>query len=125
VKILLDENFPLQLYRRLRLSGYDVEHIIILGQRGIPDPAIRERISREEMVFLTQDSEFEKMPSDHQGLILISRVKQSLPIQKRTEIWFTAVEKFMADKPSGKLFELSEDGEVVGWETHETNETEN
>jgi hypothetical protein len=37
LKIVLDENFPLQLYRRLRLSGYDVEHIVVLGQRGIPD----------------------------------------------------------------------------------------
>ena len=120
MKILLDENFPLQLYRRLRLSGYDVEHIIMLGQRGIPDSAIRERISKEAIVFLTQDSEFEKMPRNHQGLILISRVKQSLPIQKRTEIWFTAVEKFMAERPSGKVFELLEDGEVVGWEIHET-----
>jgi hypothetical protein len=76
----------------------------MLGQRGIPDSAIRERISKEEAVFLTQDSEFEKMLGDHQGLILISRVRQSLPIQKRTEIWFTAVEKFMAERPSGKLF---------------------
>jgi predicted nuclease of predicted toxin-antitoxin system len=74
VKILLDENFPLQLYRRLRLSGYDVEHIIILGQRAIPDSAIRERIFKEDMVFLTQDSEFEKMPGGHKGLSLISRV---------------------------------------------------
>jgi hypothetical protein len=48
VKILLDENFSLQLYQRLRLSGYDVEHIIILGQRGIPDSAIRERIFKED-----------------------------------------------------------------------------
>jgi hypothetical protein len=120
VKILLDENFPLQLYRRLRLSGYDAEHIITLGQRGIPDSAFRDRISKESIVFLTQDSEFEKMPGGHQGLILISRVKQSLPIQERTEIWFTAVERFMTERPPGKLFELLENGEVVAWEIHET-----
>jgi hypothetical protein len=29
VKILLDENFPLQLYRLLRESGRDSEHIIV------------------------------------------------------------------------------------------------
>jgi hypothetical protein len=112
LKILLDENFPLQLYRRLRLSGYEVEHIIVLGQRGIPDSAIRERVSREELVFLTQDSEFERMSDGQQGIVLISRIRQSLPIQKRTEIWFSAVEKFMAQKPVGKLFELLETGEV-------------
>ena len=120
MKILLDENFPLQLYRRLRLSGYEVEHIIVLGLRGIPDSAIRERISKDEIVFLTQDSEFEKMPCGHRGMVLISRIRQSLPIQKRTEIWFSAVEKFMAEKPAGKLFELLETGEVVAWEIHES-----
>ncbi len=31
MRILLDENFPLQLYRRLKEAGYDVEHIIALG----------------------------------------------------------------------------------------------
>ena len=120
MKILLDENFPLQLYRRLRLSGYDVEHIIVLGQRGIPDSDIRERISREELVFLTQDSEFEKMPRGQRGIILISRIKQSLPLQRRMEIWFSAVERFMIERPAGKLFELLETGEVVAWEIRKT-----
>ena len=41
MKILLDENFPLPLYHRLRAAGHDAEHIIVLGQRGIPDSAIR------------------------------------------------------------------------------------
>jgi predicted nuclease of predicted toxin-antitoxin system len=118
LKILLDENFPLQLYRRLLLSGCEVEHIIMLGQRGLPDAAIRGRISKEEIVFFTQDSEFEKMSADQQGIVLISRIRQSLPIQKRTEIWFSAIEKFMAEKPAGKLFELLETGEVVAWEVH-------
>jgi hypothetical protein len=80
--------------------------------------AIRERISKEEIVFLTQDSEFEKMPGRHRGIVLISRIRQSLPIQKRTEILFSAVEKFMAEKPSGKLFELLETGEVVACGVH-------
>jgi hypothetical protein len=41
VKVLLDENFPLPLYRRLREKGYDAEHVIVLGQRGMPDAALR------------------------------------------------------------------------------------
>jgi hypothetical protein len=85
----------------------------------MPDSGIRERISREEIVFLTQESEFEKMPADQRGIILISRIRQSLPFQKRTEIWFSAVKKFMAEKPVGKLFELLETGEVVAWDVHE------
>ena len=44
MKILLDENFPLPLYHRLRAAGHDAEHIIVLGQRGIPDSAIRQRL---------------------------------------------------------------------------------
>lgn len=120
MKILLDENFPLHLHRRLQLSGYDVEHIIVIGQRGISDDAIRERISREELVFLTQDSEFEKMPLGHGGMVIISRIKQSLSIEKRTQLWFDAVERFLAERPEGKLFEILETGEVVAWEVHDS-----
>jgi hypothetical protein len=116
VKILLDENFPLHLYRRLRLLGYDVEHIILLGQRGMSDSAIRERIINEELVFLTQDSEFGLMQGSHRGVILISRIKQSLPIQRRTEVWLNAIERFLGDRPAGSLFEISETGAIVPWE---------
>ena len=37
MRILLDENFPIQLYRRLQESGHAAEHIIALGLRGISD----------------------------------------------------------------------------------------
>jgi hypothetical protein len=97
-----------------------VERIIVLGQRGIPDSAMRERVSKEELVFLTQDSEFEKMPGGHRGMVVISRIKQSLPIQKRTGIWFSAVEAFMIERPVGTLFELVETGEVIACQIHET-----
>jgi hypothetical protein len=46
VKVLLDENFPLPLYHRLRAAGHDADHIIVLGQRGIPDSAIRPERTR-------------------------------------------------------------------------------
>lgn len=35
MKVLLDENFPLPLYHRLRAAGHDAEHIIVLGQRAL------------------------------------------------------------------------------------------
>jgi len=50
VKILLDENFPLPLYHQLRAAGHDVEHIIALGQRGLPDAAIRQRLQNEDIL---------------------------------------------------------------------------
>ncbi|MGQ0591278.1 MAG: DUF5615 family PIN-like protein [Gammaproteobacteria bacterium] len=53
MKLLLDENFPLPLYHELGAAGYDVEHIIVLGQRGLPDAVIRQRLALEEIVFLT------------------------------------------------------------------------
>ena len=37
LRILLDENFPLALYRSLQSDGEQVEHIITLGRRGAPD----------------------------------------------------------------------------------------
>lgn len=50
VKILLDENFPLPLYHRLREAGHDAEHIIALGQRGLPDAAIRQRLQSDDIL---------------------------------------------------------------------------
>jgi len=79
VKVLLDENFPLPLYHRLRAAGHDAEHIIVLDQRGIPDSAIRQRLMAEELVFLTNDTEFEDLPADFRAQVVISRVPQRLP----------------------------------------------
>jgi hypothetical protein len=50
VKVLLDEDFPLPLHAALA-------HIILLGQRGMADSAIRERLVHETVVFLTNDTE--------------------------------------------------------------------
>ncbi|TLY22341.1 MAG: hypothetical protein E6K68_03245 [Nitrospirae bacterium] len=119
MKILLDENFPLPLYHRLRAEGYDVEHIIVLGQRGVRDSELWKRIKEEELVFLTQDSEFENVASDYRGKVIISRVRQGLPIEQRVEIWFHAIHGFTVRMPSEKLFDLLETGEIVPWEIRE------
>jgi predicted nuclease of predicted toxin-antitoxin system len=59
MRILLDENFPIQLYRRLQETGHAAEHIIALGLRGITDDQIRQRLAVEaDLLFLTQDTEF-------------------------------------------------------------------
>jgi hypothetical protein len=57
LKILLDENFPLALYRRLAADGEDVEHIITLGWRGASDRRIRDRLVEKHLLFLTQDED--------------------------------------------------------------------
>lgn len=120
MKVLLDENFPISLYHRLRSSGIDAEHIIILGQRGLQDAEVRKRLAQEELLFLTQDTEFEDMPIDYRATVMISRVRQSLPIRQRVDIWSRAIEGFMARRPAGQLFDLLETGEIVPWEVRES-----
>ena len=119
MKVLLDENFPLPLYHRLKKAGHDVEHLIVLGQRGLPDSAIRHRLETEDLVFLTQDTEFADTPLDYRGTIIISQVRQSRPIPERIQIWFDAVQGYLARRPTGKLFDLLDTGELVLWEVHE------
>jgi predicted nuclease of predicted toxin-antitoxin system len=113
VKFLLDENFPLPLYHRLKSSGCEVEHIIVLGQRGLPDSAILRRLAHEDLVFLTCDLEFVSTLAVLQSAIIVSRVSQNLPIACRVEIWFTALKAFRDRRPSGKIFELLDSGEIV------------
>lgn len=119
MKILLDENFPLSLYHRLIRAGHDAEHIIVLGQRGIPDAAIRQRLATEQLVFLTNDTEFEELAFDCQAQVIISRVPQNLPTRQRVEIWLGALESFLTRRPPEKLFDLLETGQLVPWQIHE------
>ena len=49
MKFLLDENFPLPLYHRLREKGYDAEHVIVLGQRGVSDSVLRARLAGDAL----------------------------------------------------------------------------
>lgn len=106
----MDENFPVQLARRLRQSGHAVEHLVESGERGLPDSAIRRRLdSDENLVFLTQDTDFEDWIGVTGGAVIISRVPQALPIAVRVDMWSQALETFLADPlpfdllPDGRL----------------------
>ena len=107
--------FPLPLYYRLQSAGHAVEHIIVLGQRGIKDSELRKRVATEDLVLLTQDTEFEDIPVDVRGKIIISRVRQSLPIQQRVDLWFRALDEFLLSPPREKVFELLENGDILPW----------
>ncbi len=113
MKILLDENFPLALERTLREAGHDVEHIILLGQRGLPDARIRERLRKEPILFLTQDTEFERFPRDWIGTVVLSRVDQGLSVEARVKLWTTAIDELKRPEKPGKFFELGRDGSVI------------
>ena len=87
MRFLLDENFPLALLRRLRESGYDAEHLITLGQRGLPDSAIRQRLEREaDLVLMTQDGDFEDLAFPCLGIVIVSHVRQGLGISERVAV---------------------------------------
>jgi predicted nuclease of predicted toxin-antitoxin system len=93
VRLLLDENFPLRLVRRLRQENFEVEHIILLGQRGAADRAILNRLDAEETLFLTNDQEFLEAPPTRSPII-VSQVTQSLSIAARVEIWLRAIQEY-------------------------------
>jgi len=119
VSILLDENFPLQLFHRLRAEGAQVEHIILLQERGISDSAIRKRLEVDsELVFLTQDTEFLDLDFECRGAIIVSRVRQGLPIRERIDIWLRGIEAFRTERPPGTRFELIEPGRISAWEIY-------
>ncbi|MGO9606747.1 MAG: DUF5615 family PIN-like protein [Candidatus Binataceae bacterium] len=50
MKIVLDENFPPALLRRLREAGHHVDHIILLGLRGARDRSIFDRLNSEDLL---------------------------------------------------------------------------
>ena len=118
MKILLDENFPLALFYRLHNAGFDVEHIIVLGQRGLPDASIRQRLTIEALLFLTQDTKFEDLAGDTIGIVMISRVPRRLPIADRVETWYDALVKFLAGEHHHTLFEILETGVVMPFQIY-------
>jgi predicted nuclease of predicted toxin-antitoxin system len=114
MKILLDENFPIALMPRLRTEGYEVEHIILLHQRGIPDNIIIDRLNREEVLFLTHDQEFLSLPLSRSPVI-VSRVTQTLPNGIRVEVWLGAIREYLSRDWQERLFEVYDDGWLVPW----------
>lgn len=122
MKFLLDENFPLQLYRRLLETGHEAEHIIALGQRGAPDALLRDRLVAEVLVLLTHDTGFEDLPLECRSQVIVSRVPQRLPIAERVEIWAGALERFAREGPTERLFDLFPPGEIVAWAVVQSSE---
>jgi hypothetical protein len=115
LRLLLDENIPVQLFRRLEEAGHDVEHIIMSGRRGMADSLIRARLTVEDdLVLLTQDTEFLDLPPVV-GAVIVSRIPQGLPIGRRVSVWFSALDAFGRNTPTGSVFELLQSGEITAW----------
>ena len=115
MRILLDENFPLALLTALREAGFTSEHIVDLGLRGTSDAQILRRLSVEELLFLTQDSDCLGLPPGLKSVVLVSRVPQDLPTRVRVGIWLRAVTSYLREKPDGRLFEIDSQGRLQPW----------
>ena len=115
MKILLDENFPLALYRSLKSDGQDVDHIITLGWRGAADQRIRERLLDRELLFLTQDEDF-LFDKPTEALVVLSRVRQSRRLVERVETWRRAILDLTRNPRPERRFELMDDGHLLAWE---------
>lgn len=86
--------------------------MIVIGQRGAPDSTIVERLRAEDdLVLLTQDADFESLSLDG-GRVIISRVPQAMPIERRVAVWSAALERFMEQPPGGERFEIVPSGEL-------------
>jgi len=115
VKVLLDENFPLALLHALRTAGHEAEHIIESGQRGLSDRVIRRRLEEELLLFLTQDEEFLLVPRECRATVLVSRVRQSRPLQQRLEVWMGAIRDYLERRPPQRIFEIADSGALLPW----------
>ena len=105
MKILLDENFPLALYRSLKSEGEDVEHIITLGLRGTCNQHIRERLFEKDVLFLTHDEDF-LFDRPTEAMVVLSRVRQSRPLVERVDVWRRAVLDLIRNPRPERRFEL-------------------
>lgn len=115
MKILLDENFPLGLLRRLRAEGLTADHIITLDWRGASDTKIRAHLQDDHLLFLTQDEDFLYGP-DVPATVIVSRVRQARPLKLRIDIWCTCVQSLLAASRPDRLFELMDDGRLLPWQ---------
>ncbi len=123
MRILLDENFPLALLRKLREEGHQVDHIILLGLRGTPDRAITDRLNDEDLLFLTHDREFLDL-SLSRSRVIVSRATQSLPIAVRVEIWLKAIREYFSREWRETVFEVFDDGRLRPWQKIPTEQPE-
>lgn len=99
-----------------------MEHLV-LGERGLPDEAIRQRLMTEDdLVFLTQDTEFEGTPKPYRSRVIISRLPQRIKTAQRVAAWHAALTTFIAAPPPGDLFELMENGMILPIEFYDIRE---
>jgi len=115
MNFFLDENFPLQLQEDLQELGYNCEHVISEGKRGITDLKIVEYISNNNYIFFTNDDDFCNLISDTYIVLFLSRVPQELLIEERVRRWLNAVDDYFDNYSDDdyQIFVISSEGKLI------------
>jgi len=93
MKILVDENVPQKIARRLRESGHQVEY----ATRSIEDKQILEIASKQNALLITSDKDFERLVLHERrptfGIVLL-RISARIPIEHRAQIVVNMLNKY-------------------------------
>lgn len=117
MRVLLDENFPLGLLRALQADGVVADHVITLGWRGVSDTELRARVTHDDVVFVTQDTEFLTREDAPFAVVIVSRVRQARPLQDRVAICQRALRELLDAPRAERVFELTDDGHLLPWKS--------
>lgn len=112
-QFLVDENLPRGLAGQLRVAGYSAEHILDLGMRGYPDPAVFAYAQQAQRTIITTDLGFGNpyhYPPPHAGVI-ITRLPATVVIERRLAIIESVLTAF-ADRPFASAVVIIEIGRV-------------
>jgi len=102
--------------RRGLPSGHGAENAASRPARQRQAGGAGPATSRSSTGRRNQDTEFLDVPGSSGAAVIVSRVRQDLPIAARVDLWFGALERFVAARPTGTIFELLETGEIVPWQ---------
>lgn len=58
MRVVVDNNLPYSLARRLSQAGLTAIHVLDLGMASVADHVLRERLAGEAIVFLSRDDDF-------------------------------------------------------------------
>jgi hypothetical protein len=113
VKILLDENFPRPFLEAIRAEGHPAARILTLCIDGLTDGQVRERLDRDRVLFLTDDTEFLTAGTPAVATVLVLNLSPSRPLAERIALWLAGIRRLLETDPPPCVFELTDAGEIV------------
>ena len=102
MKILLDENVPVDIIRVLHASGHVAESVNFLGWKGLQNGALLSKAQADYDLFLTRDKDFDEtalgryVTSDF-GIVLLAIPQQRGPAYAATfaSLWPSDPQTFL------------------------------